>query len=338
MSGNANSFIRLIYYRPVPTRTFDPPAFPMDPDYPLRPSERFVDAALREHVRLGPQGQDEEMIHRILTATVHRKLTPVPRRRAEAPSLWDRRSVMVSAAAAAAIVTLGVWLLSSLSYSKRTVQEYQFVVRRVADPAAEGVVQGSSNPARVSARSLAPGGWTLHAPQSEAAPLADLSSAPVYEMIASYGPTPIESSLETLKKGRLRIVADRQVETAAGIRYEGRVEIEDAEYRIEAQQATLPDLRNLSEGMAATDGNGLDSSLLATEVRVTQIATGRTASAARLRYDLLEGTMELSGLLAFVDQNAPSPVWQRGDSLRITGPDYRIEARPVEASASFFAP
>lgn len=310
----------------------------MDPDYPLRPSERFVDAALREQARLGAQGRDDEMIHRILNATVHRPSHVAPRRRAEAPSLWDRRSVLVSAAAVAAIVTLGVWVLSSLTYSKRTVQEYQFVVRRVADPVSEGSIQASPSAAQASLRSLAPGGWSLHTPQSGATPLVDLSPAPAYEMIASFGPTPLESSLETLKKGRLRIVADRQVETAAGIRYEGRVEIEDAEYRIEAQQATLPALGDIPDGIAAPGANGLDSCLLATEVRVTQIATGRTASAARLRYDLLGGTLELSGLLAFVDQNAPTAPWQRGDSLRMTGSDYRIEARPVEATASFPSP
>jgi len=326
----------------LPLFTFDVSLFlllsTMDPDYPLQPSERFLDAALREQARLGAGGRDEEMIHRILQATVHRPVNAVLRRPLVAPNLWDRRSIVVGVGAVAAIVTVGVWVLSSLNYSRRTAQEYQFVVRRIADPVADPAIRPSAIVAQAPLRSLPPGGWMVHAAHPNASPLVGLSPVPGYELIASLGPALTDSAFDTLRQGRLRIIADHQSATDMGIRYEGRVEIEDAEYRIEAQQATLPPLGNVAARSIEDDRDGLDSCLLATEVRVTQISTGRTASAARLRYDLLAGTMELSGLLAFVDREGPTPAWQRGDRLRMTGSEYQIEARPVDAKASFPAP
>ena len=43
------------------------------PDDHLPGCERFVDAALSEHARLGRDGRDDELIHRILLETVNRR-------------------------------------------------------------------------------------------------------------------------------------------------------------------------------------------------------------------------------------------------------------------------
>ena len=66
---------------------------------PASADERWIDAALSEHARLGTVGADEELILRILTETVHRpsRLTAV----SKAPR--DRRSLVIAAVAVAAL-------------------------------------------------------------------------------------------------------------------------------------------------------------------------------------------------------------------------------------------
>lgn len=171
-------------------------------DTPFGPesaSDRLVDAALREHARLGAAGSDEELVLRVLRETVHRESG---RRRRSA----ERHSFALAAGAAAAVVGLVLVTLSSLRVERsadRRSDELSFVVSVVPDPGREAL----------------PVAATTVVAKSDPA-------------IAALPPSAVR--LEDL-----RITADRGRTSGGGFIYEGDVLVEMASLRIEAASVRL---------------------------------------------------------------------------------------------------
>ncbi len=171
-----------------------------DPHWmPGSASERFIDAALGEHARLGRDGADEELVMRILQETVHRRHAP-----RQAPT--TRRSFVIAGLAAAAVVSLGLLVLSSLrveGLGERRSDELSFVVQ-VEE------VEGNKVPRRVATTV-----WARTDPA--------LASLPA----------------SAVRLEDLRITADHGTDSAEGVFYEGDVLVELAAFRIEAASVRL---------------------------------------------------------------------------------------------------
>ncbi len=263
---------------------------------PESASERFVDAALSEHARLGREGADEELILRILQETVHRRRAS-DRAVARFGREWlgrEWRSAAVAVGAAAALVALALVALSSLRVDapgERRSDELRFVVRTEAPAAAKA---SDAEPARIAG-----------APR--AAHRID------FELVA--GPAPGESA-DALRRETIRITADRGVASAGGFAYEGSVLVELAAIRIEAASVRLP-----APG---------EEVLLADRVRVTRADPACVAEAERLSFDPVTGRIVLTGVSRVETDKGLLAHFSPSDRLVLSGGGFSVESGPLE--------
>ncbi len=175
-----------------------PEPSPYDPE---SASERWIDAALSEHARLGRDGADEELVLRILSETVHQRpvVPPAPR---------FARDWKTAIGAAAAAVALGFFAMSSFrvgSSGERRSGELSFVVR-VEAPEAVG--------------------------KSPVALMTGTTHRIDFDVEAG--------SVFARSHESVRITADRSGTSSGGMLYEGHVLVECDAFRIEAASVLLP--------------------------------------------------------------------------------------------------
>lgn len=170
---------------------------------PESASERWIDAALSEHARLGRDGADEELVLRILSETVHQRPVVPP-----APRFARDWKTAIGVAAAAAAVALGFFAMSPFrvgSPDERRSGELSFIVR-VEAPEAVG--------------------------KSPVALRTGTTHRIDFEVEAG--------SVFARSHESVRITADRSGTSSGGMLYEGHVLVEFDAFRIEAASVLLP--------------------------------------------------------------------------------------------------
>lgn len=294
------------------------------PDDPLPGSERFIDAALSEHARLGRDGRDAEMIHRILLETVHRR--PAISRESEKRPLIQWHSWLAGSAAAAALVALGFVTLSLPGTGRqvRPSEELHFTVRYLETPPVAEKAATSTAAPQVAARPY-PGPVSLESPALATGSTPGIAPAN-YELITTLGP-----SFESLpaaggRKENFRITADTSLASAERRLYQGSVVVEHALYRIEATEVSVP----LPGRTVAVDA----PPLLASNVTVIQESPRRIAHAKSLHFDPLSGSVVLTGVESFETDGGKLGRFAPGDQLVLNGERFSVESAPAVKYAS----
>lgn len=290
-------------------------------DYsPVSADERWIDAALREHARLGRDGQDEELILRILRETVHR-----PTRSAAPVTAFRGRLALAGLGAAAAVAALALVELSRqpVATDPRHSDELRFVVR-IATPSPDPAPAAAATSPRPAA-SPPRGRLDIVAPDAPAQHSMDGTGAGDFELITEFGPTFASLPRQTVRQESLRITADRGETTPEGVTYEGNVIVEHAQFRIEAESVQVP-----APGGGAPDPA---APLQARGVRVVQPHLPCTAEARSLRFDPRDGTLVLSGVTRVETERGELARFAPGDRLVLSGTGFSVETAPVERYA-----
>ncbi len=289
---------------------------------PVSADERWIDAALSEHARLG-KGDDEELVFRILQETVHRR-DPA---RTPKTVLGDRRLFFIATGSIAASVALALVMLSrqSPAPSERRSDELRFVIR-VASPESTGATAVNTPPRAAVTRHTGPLALTNPAPAPSAPAAAPTLATSAFEWVTEFGPSFAPLPRAALRGERLRITADRSESTPSGLRYEGDVLVEHDSFRIEATRVNLPD--------AGTVSGDDKAALLAYQVRVARPADDCFAEAAELRFEPATGELVLTGITRVRTDRGELARFSPGDRLVLSEGGFRIETAPMERSAS----
>jgi lipopolysaccharide export system protein LptA len=291
-------------------------------DYsPASADERWIDAALSEHARLGNDGADEELILRILTETVHRP----SRSTAVARAPRDRRSLVIAAVAVAALVALTLVTLSNFSVDapSRRSDELRFVVR-IAEMPGQPAERAQSLLPRVAAPPHAGPVELVSPTPSIQDAIANLDPANL-ELVTEFGPTFASLPRLTVRDESLRITADRGRTTSDAVTYEGDVIVEHALFRIEAASVRVPVAGDASRDAGAP--------LQARQVRVVQPGIDCVAEAETLKFDPVAGTLVLTGVSRVETERGELARFSPGDQLVLSGKGFSIETAPVERYA-----
>jgi len=293
-------------------------------DEPLPAAERLIDAALFEHARLGRDECDDELVHRILRATVNRNNTGV-REATPPPREWQMW--LTGSAIAAALVTLLLLVLSTLKMdrSERQSDEFRFLVAVAGNPESKEVSPDSPRPIREAE--------PYRVPLALVASLAGGGIDPSgltgnFELI-----TAPDSSLKLppsdrgwVREENFRITADRSHVSAGGLTYEGNVVIEHPLFHIEARSVTI---------YVPGDSKSANSQpLLAWQVKVTQKSPSRLAVADNLSFDPVSGKLTLTEVESFETPEGLLRQFARGDRLVLEGGRFTVESPPLMKYAS----
>lgn len=258
---------------------------------PASAGERFVDAALSEHARLGRDGSDEELVLRILQETVHRR--PASDRAIVRVSR-DWRAAAVTLGAVAAVLALALVALSAFRVGapgERRTDELRFVVR----------TDFSASPAKAG---------PLRVPSTEMGRVAHRID---FELAA--GPA-LGKSVGGVRSETLRITADRGGASGEGYAYEGHVLVELEAFRIEAASVRL-----------TAPG---EEPLLANRVRVTRSEPACVAEADQLSFDPVSGSLVLTGVSRVETDKGLLAHFAPSDRLVLSGGGFSVESGAVE--------
>ncbi len=292
---------------------------------PLAAGERFVDAALSEHARLGNNGRDAELIHRVLLETVHRggpDRLATPRTPAMS---WRLR--FAGAAAVAALVILAITALSipgSGLPERRPSEEFHFTVRFLEPTPAAAVTEADTSAPRIAADRYA-GTLSLPSPDTPGA-LPETPASPNYELITTLGPSFEALPAPGIRREDFRITADESHASTDRRLYQGNVVVEHARYHIEAGQVSVP---------APGRTRSADiTPLLASDVIITQKSPHRVAHAKNLRFDPLSGALILTGVESFTTDEGKLVRFAPNDQLVLRGEAFSVESQaPVRYAA-----
>lgn len=287
-------------------------------------AERFIDAALTEHARLGPAEFDDELVHRILIATVNRSQTSI---RDVKHSTRDWRMWMTGSAVAAALVGLILVALSTfkMDRSERRSDEFRFLVRSGTSP--EIKERSIDSPAPI--REAEP----YRVPLALVGPAAggDIDPSHLwgnFELItapdSSFELPPTDRSW--IRQESFRITADRSRVSADRLTYEGNVVVEHPLFRIEAREVTVH--------VPGTSGSGSSQPLLARGVKIIQQSPHRSAVSEKLSFDPVSGKLTLTEVESFETPEGKLRQFAPGDRLVLEGERFTVESPPLMKYAS----
>ena len=290
----------------------------------LPAGERFIDAALSEHARLGSGGVDTELIHRILRETVNR-----PRRTmTQAKTGPDWRMWMTGSAAVAAVVALTVVVLSSLpsGNQNRPTDELRFLVRHLDQSAVPTKIANASPPVLDGSRYAEPLSVV-----SSASPGSTVNASPSFadgnfELIMTMDPAFETMPRAGTRQENLRITADQSQDSSGRRVYEGNVIVEHHLFRIEAGEVSV-----------STSGDAPDRDpvpLFARHVKVTQQFPYRVAIAKSLRFDPVSGSLTLSGVELLETAEGKLRQFPDGAELVLTDAGFTVESPKAMKYAS----
>ncbi len=289
----------------------------------LSAGERFIEAALSEHARLGRDGSDRELIHRVLLETVNRKPISSPPRTRHA----DRNYWIIGGISAAAAAVAAFFGLSSLDWRReiRHSEEFRFIVR-----IDENIRETKSATETVEMKTLAerydePLNIVSHSPGYGIDPGNFTGS---FQLIAASDPffaiEPTDRSW--IRQESFRITSDASRISKDERIYEGRVVVEHPLFRIEAAKVIIPGV--------GSDSTRNQLPLLAREVKVTQKTLDCLASAAELHFDPVSGKITLSGVDRFETTEGTLRQFSATDRLILAGDHFSVEKTDVERYAA----
>lgn len=292
-----------------------------NPDAPA-PGEAFVDAALREHARLGSHRADDGLVERILLETVEKKPS-----KNTSPELMIQRnrdvqkSWLIGATAVAAAAVLALVALQSFSVRSQTrsADEVHFVVT-IIDPNSKGVEVAEATK-RAPQLDVSPYERQFDIAFQEASPAGISSlSLPHYSLATSFGP-----SLETLPGTTHRhesfvISADKENKEDDLLVYEGNVVISHESFEIKASLASVT-----KAGTQVEPG----ASLTASDVTVTQRGAARSVVASNLAFDPVSGALHLTDVKRLVSGSDELIDFAPEDRVVLHRDSYTVENAPV---------
>ncbi len=290
------------------------------PYEPVSPDERWIDAALSEHARLGRDGADEELVLRILRETVHR---PAPVRFRPAGASFDRRTALAGVAAVAALVALLLAALRSLPVDPepRRADGLLFVVR-FPEAAPHPAEAPASPPLLAASRHQVPGSLVVPAAPASASPAlvqVDL------EVLPGFAPSFSSLPRKGDRRESMRISADRGEAATDALLYEGEVLVEHERFRIEADRVRVP--------LPDEAGGSAGHPILASRVRLVQESPRRVAEADTLSFDPVGGLLVLTGVKHFESERGSLARFAPGDRLILAGDGFTVESAPIEVHA-----
>ena len=291
---------------------------------PLPGNERFVNAAIEEHARLGSSRNDNALIDRILLETVNKEaVTEVVAAGTATP--W--KSLLIGVTSAAAVLALGFFFLQSyqLQDSGRQEKEVHFVVRILDEsPEASGTVvaPAPSVAAQPNRNTIEP---TFAKVDAVVRPI---SSGANYFLETQFGKSLAQLPAKDRHDSFL-ISATEMVQAANETRFDGDVLIAHDIWKIEAAAASVPVAGNV-EGNAEAPS----PSLTAFDVVVNQTNPRRTVHAKKLIFDAVTGNLILTGVESISSAEGEMTKFQAGDRLTLTETAYAIESLPTEKYAS----
>ena len=284
-------------------------------------SERFVDAALEEQSRLCfNNGDDSELVYRILLNTVNR---PAKAKVASQQKLLDRKLLLTGVGAITALTALIVAVLSQMPFQQKSesADEYHFVVQlrdsfseRKASETAELAPQ---IPGRAYSNDLA-----FSKPASRFQAPIESSLDPGLSI-----PLQFDLSFKSLPQRPHRydhftVTAEKSEKCESQIRLLGSVQVVHADFRIEAEDATIQ----------LDEESGRPIRILARNSRVFSQSSDATVDAGMVVFDPTRKTLELSNVTASTNQRFAGHEWKSDDLLIISGSESRLI--PVHTGAS----
>jgi len=281
----------------------DPPPPSDEPPRPANDSldrgsvaeDCFVSAALEELARLGPAGEDQDLVHGILLATV--SAPKLPRRQALPPT--ERQTWLAASALVAALVALLVAVLSNVPFRPSAAPDHgvRFVVSYPlgADPIPN---PGSPSPVE-GAPMLPPRAYEGSVPLVVIATASPGGTAEIVirdtplELVEALSPTVIDFSKRRPLSDRFRIEADESVHNEHELAYCGNVTLRHERFTLEADRVWLETaVRSEDEPEAIWSAENA-------RLRFHAHPDGmpvREADALILRFDSLSGRMFLEGV------------------------------------------
>lgn len=285
---------------------------PFEPD----PSERFIDAALREKSRLGEEGRDAELVHRILMETVHR---PKPNTDAGreisglSPSTFDLKLVLSGVSAVAALIALALIALNTLPFGSNgeNREEYHFVVQS-ARPLV-GSFQDEVTPVPPVIEPLRYSPDLTFSDGNMKSISVDGNAIGHFDL-----PLHFESSFDSLPEKQIRhdsfsISANESRTVGNRILFSGDVVILNNEFRIEADSASVVMSEDLEHPLRAVISG----------VSVSHFPSGSTVNCASANFEPSSGQLELSAIASFLGNELEGHDWANGDRLVF------VEGRPT---------
>jgi len=307
----------------------NPPPHPPTDD----PDDPFVGAVLRERARLGVHERDEELVDRILTATVATatvERSPTSSVRPSSATIERsaaRRSWIAATASAAALVALALLALESFTVDeppRRAGNELHFVVRAPSETAATAApAAGEAEERHPPFARARPYDGTV----SVASPHPEGASSPVMSERSFPLLTSFDRSLDALpdrppRHERFRIEADRTERVRGRLVYAGDVRVTHDRFSIEADEVTVP--------APDADSDPGVPALVATGVTLIQETPSRTARAERLEFDPVAGAFLLTGVKRFDTAEGDLDGFEPETRLVITADSFAIRTDPTE--------
>lgn len=291
----------------------------------LPDDERFVNAALEEHARLGSSRSDNALIDRILLETVNKEaVTEVVAAGTTTP--W--KSLLIGVSSAAAVITLGFFFLQSyqLQDSGRQEKEVHFVVS-ILDESPEATATVAASAPSVAAQ---PNRGTIEPTFAKVdAVVRPISSGANYFLETQFGKSLSGLPAKALPHNSFLISATEMVQETNQTRFDGNVFIAHETWKIDAATASVP-----IAGKVEGNGDAPSPSLTAFDVVVNQTNPRRTVHAKRLVFDAVTGNLILTGVESLTSAEGKMTKFQTSDRLTLTENSYAIESLPTEKYAS----
>ncbi|MDF1824394.1 MAG: LptA/OstA family protein [Verrucomicrobiales bacterium] len=291
----------------------DQPPFPSD----LPVKDRFIDAAIREKVRLGSATEDADLIRSILTETVEKSRRGQP---ALTTRHHDQRLLMVGIASAAAILAALATLLAVLPFrtGARNADEIRFLVRYAdsgespepprfmeAPEARQPAPFAGTIEIDVAAEPLEPGPLSLNTPERVEAP---------------FSPSFAEVPKRQLTEERLHISAETVKEESGRRIYLGNVEVRHKEFHLFSERVELT--RN------GSNDSGAEVFLKAWNVTLEQTSPQRKAEAAQLDYKPNTRVFTLAGVSSLHSEKGRLGTFDPDDLVILSPNSFSIRNAP----------
>ncbi|MDA7921779.1 hypothetical protein N9B73_08485 [Verrucomicrobiales bacterium] len=294
-------------------------------DVPLPDDERFMNAALEEHARLGSLPNDEALIDRILLETVNRKANTVA---IASKNSTPWKSLAIGITSAAAGLTVGFFALQSfpLRDSVGQEEEVHFVVRILEDAPTPATAVTKAAPALVAR----PSESLIEPTYAQVdAVVGSTDASADYLLETQFGKSLAQLPAKAHRHNSFLISAENVLQASNATRFDGNVVIAHDTWRIEASAASVPIAGNVG-------GNAEDPSpsLSATNVVVTQANPLRTVYAKELIFDAVTGNLVLTGVQSLSASEGEMKKFQASDRLILTEMSYSIESIPTNTYAS----
>ncbi|MEM1444135.1 MAG: LptA/OstA family protein [Verrucomicrobiota bacterium] len=280
--------------------------------------EQFIDAALREHHRLGGADRDTELVQAILRETVERvdQAPVLQKRRRE-----EQRLLLIGAVSAAAIVAALATLLAVLPFRSdtREVEEIRFVVQYAPEDA-EMDIFSKPPPQKAATPLSAPVSFEINlSPVEPSVPTPPEAVA----IQPSFSPTFSEMPEPKMAELRLEIESDETRHFDDRRIYEGNVEVRQENFRLSSEVVQI-----LSPENGESDGQ---VRLISSQALLEQTSPMRRVLADSISYNPSLQRFTLKGIVFLETSEGTLDSFDSEDVVYLTSETLVVQ-KAVQAS------